>query len=170
MEFKQAVKSGFNNYATFSGRASRSEYWYFNIFISIIFIVANIVMKESALILVPIILFLPSLSLTVRRFRDVEKSVWWVLLNYTSILILTLIPFLIMDSFNSLPLIVDIIDSLAFMLKQLASKPTLFLIALFMISILMIIIQIYVFTLYIKKGTDGENQYGSDPLSLDSAH
>jgi uncharacterized membrane protein YhaH (DUF805 family) len=32
MNFSQAIASGFRNYVTFSGRASRSEYWYWVLF------------------------------------------------------------------------------------------------------------------------------------------
>ena len=32
MGFNESVKSVFSKYATFSGRASRSEYWYFVLF------------------------------------------------------------------------------------------------------------------------------------------
>ena len=32
MDFTSAIKSGFSNYANFSGRASRSEYWYWFLF------------------------------------------------------------------------------------------------------------------------------------------
>ena len=40
MNFSQAVSSAFNKYATFSGRASRSEYWYWILFYFIAYAVA----------------------------------------------------------------------------------------------------------------------------------
>ena len=35
MNFWQAIQSGFSNYVTFSGRAARSEYWYWFLFASL---------------------------------------------------------------------------------------------------------------------------------------
>ena len=43
MGFTESIKSGFSNYFNFSGRASRSEYWYFFLFSVIAGIVAGIV-------------------------------------------------------------------------------------------------------------------------------
>ena len=43
MGFSASIKSGFSNYFNFSGRASRSEHWYFFLFCIIASIVAGIV-------------------------------------------------------------------------------------------------------------------------------
>ena len=43
MTFKEAVRTCFSKYITFSGRASRSEYWYFVLFVILGSIVCNIV-------------------------------------------------------------------------------------------------------------------------------
>ena len=43
MNFVEAIKSGFNKYVTFSGRAARSEYWYWTLFAIIADIVAAII-------------------------------------------------------------------------------------------------------------------------------
>ncbi len=43
MVFWSAVKSVFGKYATFQGRACRSEYWYFYLFDVIVFLIAGIV-------------------------------------------------------------------------------------------------------------------------------
>jgi uncharacterized membrane protein YhaH (DUF805 family) len=32
MNFTQAISSGFNNYVNFTGRAARSEFWYWTLF------------------------------------------------------------------------------------------------------------------------------------------
>ncbi len=32
MTFTQAIKSGFSNYVNFTGRAARSEFWYWALF------------------------------------------------------------------------------------------------------------------------------------------
>ena len=36
MNFLESIKSGFRNYATFGGRASRSEYWWWTLFTVIV--------------------------------------------------------------------------------------------------------------------------------------
>ncbi len=72
------------NYATFSGRARRSEYWYFflfNIIISLIFTVvcAFIKMPEMRYIYSFAVL-IPGIAVAVRRMHDVGKSGWYALI------------------------------------------------------------------------------------------
>ena len=79
-------------YATFSGRARRMEYWLFVLFYVVAGMVATVVEVtlgltlngENALGLVSTIwclaLFLPSLTVSVRRLHDTDRSGWWVLL------------------------------------------------------------------------------------------
>jgi uncharacterized membrane protein YhaH (DUF805 family) len=42
MNFRQAITSGFSNYVNFSGRAVRSEYWYWLLFASIVGLTATL--------------------------------------------------------------------------------------------------------------------------------
>jgi uncharacterized membrane protein YhaH (DUF805 family) len=72
------------NYATFKGRASRSEYWYFVLFNVIFSIVLGFV---SGIVDLPILytiyslaLLIPSIAVAVRRMHDVGKSGWFVLI------------------------------------------------------------------------------------------
>jgi uncharacterized membrane protein YhaH (DUF805 family) len=79
-------------YAVFKGRASRSEFWYFNLFNFLIYLFLilvdinfNLIMpadnEEGILSFVYLILtFLPLLAVTVRRLHDISKSGWWILL------------------------------------------------------------------------------------------
>lgn len=84
MKFTTAVKTCIvDKYCTFHGRASRSEYWYFNLFLFIISIPLGIIgdlsSEETALILNIIgalIFFLPSLGVSIRRMHDINKSGW----------------------------------------------------------------------------------------------
>lgn len=69
-------------YVTFSGRASRSEFWYFWLFQFIIGLVLNIVAYlVHFLAFLPLIsalfFFLPNMSVAVRRLHDIDKSGWW---------------------------------------------------------------------------------------------
>ena len=78
-------------YADFSGRARRKEYWIFSLinYIIIFFLyILQIVMIESTLWLIfPIIfflyavaVFLPGLEVNIRRLHDIGKSGWWYLI------------------------------------------------------------------------------------------
>ena len=94
MTFVDAVKSGFKNYANFSGVASRAEYWYFALFGFLVTLVASTLdgvfggtgsgglgSLGSIGSLVSIALVLPRLTLNVRRFRDAGFSPWLLLLG-----------------------------------------------------------------------------------------
>ncbi len=75
----------FSKYATFSGRATRKEYWMFiliNILVSMVLsILSN---KIDGLNFIPVIYFLativPAIALMSRRLHDIGKSAWWLLL------------------------------------------------------------------------------------------
>lgn len=82
------------NYATFSGRARRKEYWMFTLFNTIAFILLYIIASIFAevggdvgagigLLLLSIYslgTLLPSLAVTVRRLHDTGRSGWWLLI------------------------------------------------------------------------------------------
>lgn len=92
MDFQTAIKACFSKYVTFSGRASRSEFWWFILFIVIGNFVLGIVDLslfgrsaggDSISILgglFSLAVFLPSIAVGVRRLHDVDKSGWWYLL------------------------------------------------------------------------------------------
>lgn len=87
VNFAQAIKLGFQNYATFKGVASRSEFWYFILFYVLVGTVANMVddilikLARVELVvglqdIVAIGLLLPLLALSARRFKDAGFSAW----------------------------------------------------------------------------------------------
>lgn len=81
MSFGDAIKSVFSKYATFSGRARRSEYWYFVLFTFLVGIVVSFIPFLNAIW--PLVILLPSLAVSVRRLHDIGKSGWnilWLLL------------------------------------------------------------------------------------------
>jgi len=101
MNIQTAVKTCFNKYATFSGRASRSEYWFFYLFTIIASVITWVIDTmllgygaddTGAISLIfQIIIILPSLAVGARRLHDIGKSGWWQLLIITLIGIILLI-------------------------------------------------------------------------------
>src|SRR5215207_6279699 len=90
MGFSEAVRSGFENYATFDGRASRPAFWWWILFAILVTIAANIV---DAIIGIPIFslvvalgLFLPNLSVGIRRLHDTGRTGWWILIGLIPII------------------------------------------------------------------------------------
>ena len=96
MTFFKSVKICFSKYADFSGRASRSEFFYFFGFIFVLTIILGLsfgfyyamqypesteqdfnhfINISSTILILPIIL--PSLAVTARRFHDFGISGWW---------------------------------------------------------------------------------------------
>ena len=88
MTFTQAIAAGFQNYVNFTGRAARSEFWYWVLFAVLASLVAGLIdlalFGESTIspinTLVGLALFLPGLAVSVRRLHDIDRSGWWVLL------------------------------------------------------------------------------------------
>jgi len=82
------------NYATFSGRATRSQYWYFVLFNMIISFVLGFVggMLDLAIIgsIYSLAVLVPSIAIAVRRMHDVGKPGWFILIPiYNLILAIT---------------------------------------------------------------------------------
>lgn len=107
--FKKCLKQ----YADFSGRARRKEYWMFQLFAGIIAVVLMIVgsILDSmfgsngvvSLLLVGVFylaILLPALSVTVRRLHDTDKTGWWLLIAFIPFGSLVLFVFTVLDSTN----------------------------------------------------------------------
>ncbi|MDG1473010.1 MAG: DUF805 domain-containing protein [Ascidiaceihabitans sp.] len=143
MGFTDAVRTCLTEkYITFSGRASRSEYWWFALFSLLVTLVlvglfflfggvramntgqfSTINYIMGALFVVGMIaLYIPYISVYVRRFHDRDLSGWWIL----GVFVLSNIPYL------------GVLISLA------------------------------AFVITVLKGTDGENRFGEDPLNPSS--
>jgi uncharacterized membrane protein YhaH (DUF805 family) len=84
MGFGQAISSGFSNYVNFWGRACRSEYWYWTLFVVIADIVAvgidAAIDKEVVSTLFQLAVLLPGIAVTIRRLHDLDRTGWWYFL------------------------------------------------------------------------------------------
>ena len=95
------------NYANFSGRARRKEYWLFNLFVIIFFFVLMFLSSlsqamSSLMLLVGVVavlaFFIPSLAVTVRRLHDTDKSGWWYLISFIPFGNIVLLVFMCINS------------------------------------------------------------------------
>jgi uncharacterized membrane protein YhaH (DUF805 family) len=84
MTFGEAVRSGFDHYAKFDGRASRPAFWWWVLFVFLVSVAANII--DFAIgapvftALAGLGLLLPNLSVSIRRLHDTNRSGWWILI------------------------------------------------------------------------------------------
>ncbi len=88
MDFPQAIAAGFQGYVRFTGRSSRSEYWFWVLFVLIVSAITGVL--DAFLfpggnfgVFGPIwslAILLPSIAVSVRRLHDIDKSGWWYLL------------------------------------------------------------------------------------------
>ncbi|WP_343595863.1 DUF805 domain-containing protein [Acinetobacter sp.] len=97
------------NYANFSGRARRKEYWYFYLFQILISFFVGLVLTVLGMSkggmdmvsgLLSLVFLLPSLAVGVRRLHDVNRSGWWMLIAFT---IIGLIPLFIWSVMETKP-------------------------------------------------------------------
>lgn len=102
VSFTQSISLFYNNFANFSGRSSRSAYWWWILASSIIafsigyceaFTGAYDYDNEFGVIssLFYLINIVPGIALVTRRLHDVGKSGWWYLILFT---VIGIIPFL----------------------------------------------------------------------------
>jgi uncharacterized membrane protein YhaH (DUF805 family) len=103
MTFGEAVKSGFDHYVKFDGRASRPAFWWWVLFAFLVGIAANIIdLAIDARIfsaLVGLALFLPNLSVSIRRLHDTNRTGWWVLIGLIPLIgLIVLLVFYLQDS------------------------------------------------------------------------
>jgi uncharacterized membrane protein YhaH (DUF805 family) len=79
MDFVTAIKTVFGKYVDFNGRALRSEFWYFQLFMLIVSAVVNAVFEPLGIV-VGLAVLLPNLAVGARRLHDTGRSGWWQLL------------------------------------------------------------------------------------------
>jgi uncharacterized membrane protein YhaH (DUF805 family) len=99
MNFGQAIASGFKKYVDFTGRAPRSEFWFWTLFAvlasiaggAIDFVLFPDVIASPVQSIVGLVLFLPGLAVSIRRLHDLDRTGWWFLLVFTVIGLILLI-------------------------------------------------------------------------------
>jgi uncharacterized membrane protein YhaH (DUF805 family) len=99
MNMIEAVKAVFSKYATFEGRARRSEYWWFVLFNLIVSIILTVVlgggrgMGEGGMMgggllanIWSLAMLLPSLAVGARRLHDIDRTGWWQLIWFIPVI------------------------------------------------------------------------------------
>ena len=146
LTFGEAIYSALiKNYVNFSGRARRSEYWYFMLFDVLIGIITYFTPSPTIEIwgqpvsllycLYCLVFFLPVLAVSVRRLHDIDKSGWNILMLY----IAPYLTILIFVAFATSPFFILV-----------------WLVALVIYAIIMIIWMC-------RDSTEEENEYGLSP-------
>ena len=101
MSFVDAVRTCFSKYADFSGRARRSEYWWFALFyglVTLVLVLLVYVTGSSLPMLLILGLVVPTIAVSVRRLHDTSKSGWWYLLSFVPFGSIVLLVFFCLDS------------------------------------------------------------------------
>jgi uncharacterized membrane protein YhaH (DUF805 family) len=111
MSFQDAVRTCLQQkYANFSGRARRSEYWYFQllgVLANVVWLIGFLIFAQVGFLrvlwaLVGIVallgLIIPGIAVFVRRLHDTDKSGWWWLLGFVPFGGLVLLVFSLLDS------------------------------------------------------------------------
>ena len=156
MDFQTAIITCFRKYATFKGRASRSEFWFFQLGILLLYLIIHIIdaaipgqsIKRAFYSIWSIIVLLPILAVEVRRLHDVDRSGWVAFWYYISFnIFIAIAAFIIIMSRPRGSGGDDVEMILYFALVAVAG---------------LVLGRIYLLT---RPGTQGPNQYGDDPLA-----
>ncbi|MBF9043127.1 DUF805 domain-containing protein [Rhodobacterales bacterium HKCCE4037] len=161
-EFIEAAKVCLSKYATFSGRASRSEFWFFYLFCYVVMFVAQILdfaiiaglASTGGPIFIPVFtlittfgLLIPQIAASWRRLHDIDRTGWWL-------------------GGGMIAMVLFYGALFGFVVSQEASgtfdgEPPEAFFALFGLSFLVILgYAITLFIFYVTKGTLGPNRYG----------
>ena len=84
MTFSESVSTCLKKYFVFEGRASRSEYWWFQLIVSPSYLISTILENDIAYFFLGVTLFtlIPAISAGVRRLHDTNRSGFFLLISF----------------------------------------------------------------------------------------
>ncbi|MDT4844684.1 Inner membrane protein YhaI [compost metagenome] len=97
MDFQTAVKTCIAKYTDFTGRASRSEFWWFFLAQFGVLVVTGLI-HQYVYFIAALALLLPALAVGARRLHDIGKSGWFLLLSIIPVINLVLLYFFVQPS------------------------------------------------------------------------
>ncbi len=80
MTFGESISTCFSKYASFEGRASKSEFWWWILFV-ILASAAATLMGKMISGLFSLATLLPGIAVTARRLHDTDRSGWFQLIG-----------------------------------------------------------------------------------------
>ena len=181
MNFIEAVKTCLRKYFTFTGRARRSEYWWYILFVFLVSVLGSMILPvllawltdsldmnafmvyTILLTILVIALVIPTYSAMTRRLHDTGRSGWWVLAQFLCSLVyiacyaIVMIPCL--DKLSSVdnPIVLSSILTNAMQEHQMAAT----IMSVCGIGSFILGIVNFIFTLLDSQW--GENKYGPSP-------
>ena len=168
MKPTEALKRCLRGYATFSGRAPRSEYWWWMLFFCLAMLVLSQISSMSLaihegysgsdlpgithlLFLLHLAVFLPTLAVTVRRLHDGNWSGWWAASNALGMAMWSLS--YAYGAYGLAPLLdLPVVGVLVAVVYLVAS----------VVGMLVLVRMFF-------TGTRGENRFGPDPLGTEES-
>lgn len=162
LNFTEALKICFKKYFDFTGRARRSEYWWFVLFTCVVSMVCSFIdgiLKvamdiEFVNIVVCALLYIPGMTVVFRRLHDVGRSGWWSGLSYI-LLAISILCVLFMTGFDF-----NLLMDSESMFRTLSGTQKLIALLPFIGSMVLCFI-VFVFSL--RDSHRGENKYGRSP-------
>ena len=84
MTFSESVSTCFSKYFVFKGRASRSEYWWFQLIVTPSFVISDFTESDISYLFLGIALvtLIPAISVGVRRLHDTNRSGFFLLISF----------------------------------------------------------------------------------------
>ena len=88
MTFSESVSTCLKKYFVFEGRASRSEYWWFQLIVTPSYLISTIIENEIGYFFLGILIFafIPAISAGVRRLHDTNRSGFFLLISFIPII------------------------------------------------------------------------------------
>jgi uncharacterized membrane protein YhaH (DUF805 family) len=163
------------NYAKFSGRASRAEFWWFFLFMMIIYIVVWFILIGTIglsaasgtqnpmamfgafgvmgifLVLFYLALLIPTIAVQIRRLHDTNRSGWWLGAFWLLYIVYMVATF-----------------GMAFSARPGSQPPSLAGAGIMMaVGLAFFVYSIVLLVFFCLRGTQGANRYGDDPYGAD---